>query len=109
MEICVQEIKKARRKHVIKKDMNKMNDSDYNSDLSDTDQLLFSSSGRFNINQIKSSFKKSVAKHKNRVAKKMQPTYSQYNSLNDKNPDQKSQISNFTQKSKDLKHLLNQS
>lgn len=109
MEICVEELKKARRKKVIKKDMGEMNGSEYNSDLSDTDQLLLSNSGRININRIKGSFKKSDPKNKNRKTRKMQPTYSQYNSLNDKKPGQKSQISNFTQKSKDLKNLLNQS
>lgn len=57
MEICVQEIKQARRKFNIKNDMAKMNEPDYDSDLSDFDKQFFTSSGRFNINQIKSSFK----------------------------------------------------
>ena len=39
----------------IKKDLAKMNDPDYDSELSDSDQQFFTSSGRFNINQIKSS------------------------------------------------------
>ena len=57
MEICVKEIKQARRKYNIKNDLVKMNEPDYDSDLSSFDKQFFSSSGRFNINQIKSSLK----------------------------------------------------
>jgi hypothetical protein len=55
MEICVQEIKQARRKHNINIDMTRLNEPEYDSDLSDFDKNFFSSSGRFNINQVQSS------------------------------------------------------
>lgn len=57
MEICVQELKQAKRKYYLKNDMARMEDPDNDSDLSDFDKQFFSSSGRFNINQIKGSFK----------------------------------------------------
>jgi hypothetical protein len=55
MEICVQEIKQARRKHNINIDMTRLNEPEYDSDLSDFDKNFFSSSGRFNINKVQSS------------------------------------------------------
>jgi len=82
MEIWVQEIKQARRKHVIKKDMTRMNEPEYDSDLSDFDKQFFSSSGRFNINQIKSSLQQYNSTRPLKESKKMKPTFSQYNSLN---------------------------
>lgn len=63
MEICVQEIKQARRKFNLKNNMTKMNEPDYDSDLSDFDKQFFTSSGRFNINQIKSSVKNNPPKN----------------------------------------------
>jgi len=81
MEICVHEIKQARRKHNIKNDMTKMNEPEYDSDLSDYDQQFFSSSGRININQVKSSLQQYHSTKPMKESSIIQPTYSQYTSL----------------------------
>jgi hypothetical protein len=81
MEICVQEIKQARRKHNINTDMTRLNEPEYDSDLSDFDKNFFSSSGRFNINKVQSS----LACYNSTKSKKktgLQQNYSQYSSLN---------------------------
>ena len=80
MEICVQEIKQARRKHNINIDMTRLNEPEYDSDLSDFDKNFFSSSGRFNINKVQSS----LAWYNSTKSKKktgLQQNYSQYSSL----------------------------
>jgi hypothetical protein len=80
MEICVQEIKQARRKHNINIDMTRLNEPEYDSDLSDFDKNFFSSSGRFNINKVQSS----LACYNSTKPKKktgLQQNYSQYSSL----------------------------
>lgn len=67
MEICLKEIKQARRKFNLKNNMTKMNEPDYDSDLSDFDKQFFILSGRFNINQIKTS--QNNDSHKNNIPK----------------------------------------
>lgn len=82
MEIQVQEIKQARRKYNIQNDMTKMNEPDYDSDLSDFDKQFFSSSGRFNINQVKSSLQfYNSSKPLNASKNPQNKNYTQYSSL----------------------------
>lgn len=82
MEIQVQEIKQARRKYNIQNDMTKMNEPDYDSDLSDFDKQFFSSSGRFNINQVKSSLQfYNSSKPSNASKNPQNKNYTQYSSL----------------------------
>lgn len=75
MEIWVQEIKVTHGNYKMKKDLAKMNDPDYDSELSDSDQQFFTSSGRFNINQIKSSLNRYQSSQPIKDAYKRQNEY----------------------------------
>jgi hypothetical protein len=58
-----------------------MNEPDYDSDLSDFDKQFFSSSGRFNINQVKSSLQFYNSSKPSNTSSNAQKNYTQYSSL----------------------------
>jgi hypothetical protein len=59
-----------------------MNDPDYDSELSDSDQQFFTSSGRFNINQIKSSLNRFQSTQPIKDAYKEQSEYNSFEKNN---------------------------